>query len=61
MGQGNITDFTQCIYRTGSGDDINFGWNWDWPIGNSDVKAYPGSDFWQETVEQQFHKCGIAD
>ena len=40
-GQGNITDFTQCIYRTGSGDSIHFGWNWDWPIGNSDVKAYP--------------------
>ena len=40
-GQGNITDFTQCIYRTGSGDDIHFGWNWNWPIGNSDVKAYP--------------------
>jgi len=31
-GQGNITDFTQCIYRTGSGDDIHFGWNWDWPV-----------------------------
>ena len=40
-GQGNITDFTQCIYQTGSGDDIHFGWNWNWPIGNSDVKAYP--------------------
>ena len=40
-GQGNITDFTQCIYRTGSGDDIHFGWNWDWPGGSSNVKAYP--------------------
>ena len=40
-GQGDITEFTQCIYRTGTGDDINFGWNWNWPIGNSDVKAYP--------------------
>ena len=40
-GQGSITDFTQCIYRTGTGNDVDFGWNWDWPIGNSDVKAYP--------------------
>ena len=40
-GQGNITDFSQCIYRTGTGEDIQFGWNWDWPTGNSDVKAYP--------------------
>ena len=40
-GQGNITDFTQCIYHTGTGDDVHFGWNWDWPIGSSDVKAYP--------------------
>ena len=40
-GQGDITEFTQCIYRTGTLDDINFGWNWNWPIGNSDVKAYP--------------------
>ena len=40
-GQGNITDFGQCIYRTGTGEDIQFGWNWDWPTGNSDVKAYP--------------------
>ena len=23
-GQGSITDFTQCIYRTGAGDDIHF-------------------------------------
>ena len=36
-GQGDITEFTQCIYRTGTGDDINFGLNWNWPIGNSDV------------------------
>ena len=21
----------------------------------------PGSNFWQETLEQQFHKCGTAD
>ena len=40
-GQGSITDFSQCIYRTGTGNDIQFGWNWNWPIGNSDVKAYP--------------------
>ena len=40
-GQGNITDFTQCIYHTGTGDDVYFGWNWNWPVGNSDVKAYP--------------------
>ena len=40
-GQGSITDFIQCIYRTGSGDDIHFGWNWNWPGGSSNVKAYP--------------------
>ena len=40
-GQGSITDFTQCIYRTGAGDDIHFGWNWNWPGGSSNVKAYP--------------------
>ena len=40
-GQGSITDFTQCIYHTGTGDDVYFGWNWNWPVGNSDVKAYP--------------------
>ena len=38
-GQGSITDFTQCIYRTGSGDDIHFGWNWNWPGGSSNVKG----------------------
>ena len=40
-GQGSITDFTQCIYHTGTDNDVHFGWNWNWPIGNSDVKAYP--------------------
>ena len=37
-GQGDITNFSQCIFTT---SDSVFGWNWDWPnIGNS-VKAYP--------------------
>ena len=40
-GQGNIDDFIQCIYRTGSGDNIHFGWSWDWPNENNDVKSYP--------------------
>ena len=40
-GQGDINDFTQCIYRTGSENNINFGWNWDWPNENNDVKSYP--------------------
>lgn len=40
-GQGNINDFTQCIYRTGSADNIHFGWYWDWPNANNEVKSYP--------------------
>ena len=40
-GQGDIDDFIQCIYRAGSGDNIHFGWNWDWPNVNNDVKSYP--------------------
>ncbi len=40
-GQGDIDDFIQCIYRTGNGDDIHFGWSWDWPNSNNDVKSYP--------------------
>ena len=27
-GQGSITDFTQCIYHTGTDNDVHFGWNW---------------------------------
>ena len=40
-GQGEIDDFIQCIYRTGSGDNIHFGWSWDWPNENNEVKSYP--------------------
>ena len=40
-GQGDIINFSQCIYRTGSGNNINFGWNWDWPNTNNNVKSYP--------------------
>ena len=40
-GQGNINDFTQCIYRTGSEDNTHFGWNWNWPNVNNNVKSYP--------------------
>jgi len=40
-GQGDIDDFIQCIYRTGSGDNIHFGWSWEWPNENNDVKSYP--------------------
>ena len=36
-----INDFTQCIYRTGSEDNTHFGWNWNWPNANNNVKSYP--------------------
>ena len=37
-GQGDITDFSQCIFTT---SDSIFGWNWDWPNIGNNVKAYP--------------------
>jgi hypothetical protein len=37
-GKGNIVDYMQCIYKTGSN---KFGWHWDWPNSGYDVKAYP--------------------
>ena len=37
-GQGNINNFSQCIYTT---TDSVFGWNWDWPSIGTNVKAYP--------------------
>ena len=37
-GQGNIDNYSQCIYTT---TDSVFGWNWDWPAIGTNVKAYP--------------------
>ena len=37
-GQGDIIDFSQCIFTT---SDSIFGWNWDWPNIGNNVKAYP--------------------
>ena len=37
-GQGDITDFSQCIFTI---SDSIFGWNWDWPNIGNNVKAYP--------------------
>ena len=37
-GQGDITDFSQCIFTT---SDSIFGWNWNWPNIGNNVKAYP--------------------
>ena len=37
-GQGNIDNFSQCIYLV---DNDDFGWNWDWPNEGYHVKSYP--------------------
>ena len=37
-GQGDITNFSQCIFVT---SDSIFGWNWNWPNIGNNVKAYP--------------------
>ena len=37
-GQGDIANFSQCIFTT---SDSVFGWNWDWPNIGNNVKAYP--------------------
>ena len=37
-GQGDITNFSQCIFVT---SDSILGWNWNWPNIGSNVKAYP--------------------
>ena len=37
-GQGDINNYSQCIYTT---TDSVFGWNWDWPNTGTNVKAYP--------------------
>lgn len=37
-GQGEINDYSQCIFTT---NDSSFGWNWSWPDVGYNVKAYP--------------------
>ena len=37
-GQGEINDYSQCIFTT---NDSSFGWNWTWPDVGYNVKAYP--------------------
>ena len=37
-GQGEINDYSQCIFTT---NDSSFGWNWTWPDIGYNVKAYP--------------------
>ncbi|MFL2997229.1 MAG: GH12 family glycosyl hydrolase domain-containing protein [Candidatus Neomarinimicrobiota bacterium] len=37
-GQGDITDYSQCIFLVDNG---HFGWKWDWPNEGSHVKSYP--------------------
>ena len=37
-GQGDITNYSQCIFLVDNG---HFGWKWDWPNEGSHVKSYP--------------------
>ena len=37
-GQGDITNYSQCIFLVENG---HFGWKWDWPNEGSHVKSYP--------------------
>ena len=46
-GQGDITDFSQCIFTT---SDSIFGWNWDWPNIGNNVKAYPEIIFGKKQI-----------
>ena len=61
-GQGNITNYTQCIYVTA---DSSFGWNWDWPNQGYNVKAYPevifGRKPWSNETTHPSLPCRIIN
>ena len=40
-GRGDLTDYSQCITLIQTGGDLTFKWNWQWPAGQFNVKAYP--------------------
>ena len=40
-GKGEITDYEQCLLKCVDGAGTVYGWRWRWPLGNSNVKAYP--------------------
>ena len=43
-GKEKITNYKQCIFsfaKPNSGQIRGFGWDWNWPIVNDNVKAYP--------------------
>jgi hypothetical protein len=31
-GKETITDYSQCVFATGTGADTRFGWTWRWPV-----------------------------
>ena len=39
-GKGTETNYEQCIYYKFTNNQLEIGWNWDWP-GNGGVRAYP--------------------
>jgi hypothetical protein len=42
-GKESLTDYSQCVFATGSGDDTRFGWIWRWPVSDPvwQVRGYP--------------------
>jgi hypothetical protein len=42
-GKESLTDYSQCVFATGTGDDTRFGWIWRWPVSDPvwQVRGYP--------------------
>jgi hypothetical protein len=42
-GKQDDTDYSQCVFVTGTGTDAQFGWLWRWPVATPtrQVRAYP--------------------
>ena len=40
-GKGDITDSKQCLLLRGEGDELEHGWQWQWPEEEARIKAYP--------------------
>ena len=38
---GTNEQYQQCIWVNKNSNIFSFGWNWTWPVGNWNVKAYP--------------------
>lgn len=53
-GKGTLTDYSQCVFTTGSGLDTCYGWTWRWPgtASSGTPRAYPeimaGMSPWNE-------------